>query len=209
MVVAYNMGEWREIPRAAEADEGGHQRLAGHVRADRVRRPDGRRRGRHGPGGAAVHPQGVADDDRVARDDGLRRRRDGLHILQDKHIPDYVTVFRIHGPFLFGATDKIAAVLDHADALPPIVILRLRNMTAIDAHRAAGARGSGRRTARDRPHADPLRRAETAGAADAAGRIPRARRRARTSARTSRRRCSGRRRSIARWRETAGTFVAS
>ena len=55
------------------------------------------------------------------------------HVLQDKHIPDYVTVFRIHGPFLFGSTDKAHAVTDHIDGLPPIVIIRLRNMTAIDA----------------------------------------------------------------------------
>ncbi|MGH9143998.1 MAG: SulP family inorganic anion transporter [Vicinamibacterales bacterium] len=56
-----------------------------------------------------------------------------LHILQDKHIPDYVTVFRIHGPFLVGASDKIREILDHVDTLTPIVIIRLRNMTAIDA----------------------------------------------------------------------------
>ena len=56
-----------------------------------------------------------------------------VHSLQDKHIPDYVSVFRIHGPFLFGASDKIRSVLEHADALAPIVIMRLRNMTAIDA----------------------------------------------------------------------------
>src|SRR4029077_16408213 len=55
-----------------------------------------------------------------------------VHILQDKKIPDYVSVFRIHGPFLFGATDKIARIVDHADPLAPIVIVRLRNMTAID-----------------------------------------------------------------------------
>ena len=55
------------------------------------------------------------------------------HILQDKHIPEYVSVFRIHGPFLFGASDKIREILDHDHALAPIVILRLRNMTAIDA----------------------------------------------------------------------------
>ena len=55
------------------------------------------------------------------------------HILQDKHIPDYVTVFRIHGPFLFGATDKLHVITDHIDELTPVVILRLRNMTAIDA----------------------------------------------------------------------------
>jgi sulfate permease, SulP family len=55
------------------------------------------------------------------------------HSLQDKHIPDYVSVFRIHGPFLFGASDKIREILDRVDALAPIVIMRLRNMTAIDA----------------------------------------------------------------------------
>ena len=55
------------------------------------------------------------------------------HSLQDKNIPDYVSVFRIHGPFLFGASDKIREILDRVDALAPIVIMRLRNMTAIDA----------------------------------------------------------------------------
>jgi SulP family sulfate permease len=56
-----------------------------------------------------------------------------VHSLQDKKIPSYVSVFRIHGPFLFGATDQIARVVERIDALGPIVILRLRNMTAIDA----------------------------------------------------------------------------
>jgi len=55
------------------------------------------------------------------------------HILQDKYIPDYAAVFRIHGPFLCGATDKISAVAERVDSLPPVVLLRLRNMTAIDA----------------------------------------------------------------------------
>jgi sulfate permease, SulP family len=56
-----------------------------------------------------------------------------LHVLQDKEIPDFVTIFRIHGPFLFGATDKISEITDRLSELPPVVILRLRNMTAIDA----------------------------------------------------------------------------
>jgi sulfate permease, SulP family len=55
------------------------------------------------------------------------------HILQDKPIPDYVAVFRIHGPFLFGATEKISQIADSIETLPAIVVLRLRNMTAIDA----------------------------------------------------------------------------
>jgi SulP family sulfate permease len=56
-----------------------------------------------------------------------------VHILQDKDIPSYTTIFRIHGPFLFGATDKISSIVESIHSLPPIVIIRLRNMTAIDA----------------------------------------------------------------------------
>ena len=55
------------------------------------------------------------------------------HILQDKDIPDWVSIFRIHGPFLFGSTDKLAAAIEGTERLAPVVILRLRNMTAIDA----------------------------------------------------------------------------
>jgi SulP family sulfate permease len=53
--------------------------------------------------------------------------------LQDKQIPDYVTIIRIHGPFLFGAAEKIGEVMDRVDELEAVVILRLRNTTAVDA----------------------------------------------------------------------------
>jgi MFS superfamily sulfate permease-like transporter len=56
-----------------------------------------------------------------------------MHILQDKDIPYDATIFRIHGPLLFGATDKISVVTENLHQLPPVVILRLRNMTALDA----------------------------------------------------------------------------
>ena len=55
------------------------------------------------------------------------------HILQDKLLPSYVLVLRIHGPFLFGATEKLSEATVDVDSLPEVVILRLRNMTAIDA----------------------------------------------------------------------------
>jgi SulP family sulfate permease len=55
------------------------------------------------------------------------------HALQGKQIPDYVTIIRVHGPFLFGATDQLDAVGDRLDELTPIVVFRLRNMTALDA----------------------------------------------------------------------------
>jgi sulfate permease, SulP family len=66
----------------------------------------------------------------VTREDVASGR---VHVLQDKVIPDYVSVFRIHGPFLFGSAEKLDAVAERIDRLAPIVILRLRNMTAIDA----------------------------------------------------------------------------
>jgi sulfate permease, SulP family len=60
--------------------------------------------------------------------------RDGRpHILQDKQVPWYVAILRIHGPFLFGTTEKLAESTANLDQFPAVVILRLRNMTAIDA----------------------------------------------------------------------------
>jgi sulfate permease, SulP family len=60
--------------------------------------------------------------------------RDGLsHSLQGRIIPPYVTLLRIHGPFLFGTTEKLVEATTNVEVFEPVVILRLRNMTAIDA----------------------------------------------------------------------------
>lgn len=55
------------------------------------------------------------------------------HSLQTNVLPEGVAVFRIHGPFLFGATEKLEAIRARRNELPTVVLLRLRNMTAIDA----------------------------------------------------------------------------
>ena len=85
---------------------------------------------------------------RVTEDDVEDGR---VHVLQGKDIPPYIAIFRIHGPFLFGATEKIDEIRQQLDSLPPIVVLRLRNMTAIDStglgalqRLAAEVRASGR-----------------------------------------------------------------
>ena len=132
MIVAYNMGEWHEIPeilKLSKADiavwlltmtltvitdltfavEVGMV-LAALTFIRKVSRTTTVTR---------VTPDYIADSH--------------VHILEGKDIPSYATVFRIHGPFLFGTTDKFGEILDHLDALPPIIILRLRNMTAVDA----------------------------------------------------------------------------
>src|ERR1700694_2420153 len=132
MIVAYNMGEWREIPQLLKltktdisiwlvtfaltvfadlpvAVEAG-MILAALLFISRV---------------AATTTVSQVTDEYV--EDGR------MHLLQDKDIPYYATIFRIHGPFLFGATDKISVVTENLHKLPPVVILRLRNMTALDA----------------------------------------------------------------------------
>jgi SulP family sulfate permease len=67
---------------------------------------------------------------RVTRDYVEHGRR---HSLQLHDIPDDVAIYRIHGPFLFGSSDKLLDLEQDMDHLPRVVILRLRNMTAIDA----------------------------------------------------------------------------
>ena len=56
-----------------------------------------------------------------------------LHILQDKEVPPYVTILRIHGPFLFGTTDKLEEATANLKPFASVVVLRIRNMTALDA----------------------------------------------------------------------------
>jgi len=132
LVVAWNMGEWQEIPELLKlsrtdiavwlvtftltvvAD------LTVAVEVGMIL-------------AALLFIRRIAETTTVTEvtDDDVEGGR--AHVLQDKDIPDYVRIFRIHGPFLFGVTDKLDMVSDRLDALPPIVVMRLRNMTAIDA----------------------------------------------------------------------------
>jgi sulfate permease, SulP family len=132
LVVSYNMGEWAEIPELLKlsrlevacwsatfvltvfAD------LTVAVEAGMIL-------------AALVFIRKVTATTTISRVTQKYVEEGRLHVLQDKEIPPYVTVFRIHGPFLFGAADKIDDLMQQIPELPPIVILRLRNMTAIDA----------------------------------------------------------------------------
>jgi len=132
MIVSYNMGEWREIPQLLKLTKTDisvwlvtfaltvFADLTVAVEAGMIL-------------AALLFISRVASTTTVSQvtDDYIEDGR--VHILQDKDIPYYVTIFRIHGPFLFGATDKLAVVTENMHKLPPVVILRLRNMTALDA----------------------------------------------------------------------------
>jgi sulfate permease, SulP family len=132
MIVAYNMGEWREIPQLLKLTKTDisvwlvtfaltvFADLTVAVEAGMIL-------------AALLFIARVANTTTVSQvtDDYIEDGR--VHILQDKDIPYYVTIFRIHGPFLFGATEKLDTITETIHELPPIVIIRLRNMTAIDA----------------------------------------------------------------------------
>jgi sulfate permease, SulP family len=149
-VVCYKMGEWHEIPqilRLSKLEIGVWlTTLLLTVFADLTVAVEG--------GmilAALVFIRKVTMSTTVTRvtEDDLEEGR--MHVLQGKDIPSYVAIFRIHGPFLFGATEKIDEVRRQLASLPPIVILRLRNMTAIDStglqaleRLALEVRGSGR-----------------------------------------------------------------
>jgi SulP family sulfate permease len=132
MVVAYNMGEWREIPELWK--QGVADRLVWLVTFVLTVLADLTVAVEAGMILAALlFIRRVAATTTVSRVTREYVERGREHVLQDKHIPEYVTIFRIQGPFLFGSTDKLTALTAQVDELTPIVVLRLRNMTAIDA----------------------------------------------------------------------------
>jgi SulP family sulfate permease len=132
VVVAWNMGEWHEIPELMK--QGWTDRLVWGVTFALTVLADLTVAVEAGMILAALlFIRRVAATTTVSRvtDDYIEYGR--LHILQDKGIPEDVTIYRIHGPFLFGATDKLTRLIAHIPEMTPIVVLRLRNMTAIDA----------------------------------------------------------------------------
>ncbi len=150
MVVSYNMGEWREIPdllRLPKADIAVwistfaltvFADLTVAVEAGMIL-------------AALLFIRRVAETTTVVTVTDEYIRDSFHHSLHRMTIPPFVGVFRIHGPFLFGATDKLNVVTDSLATLPEIVVLRLRNMNALDGtglrafeDLADALRGSGR-----------------------------------------------------------------
>jgi SulP family sulfate permease len=131
-VVAYNMGEWREIGtilKLSRADKAvwaatfGLTVLADLTLAVEV-----------GMALAALlYIHRISQTTTVATVTPEYIESGRAHILQDKEVPAYVTILRIHGPFLFGTTDKLAEETEDLNKFASVVVLRVRNMTAIDA----------------------------------------------------------------------------
>ena len=54
-------------------------------------------------------------------------------LMSGKEIPEGVLVYRIFGPFLFGAAEKMEDAMERVEALPKVLILRLQLVSAMDA----------------------------------------------------------------------------
>jgi SulP family sulfate permease len=131
-VVAYNMGEWSEIPDILRLDLADKSvwliTFALTVVADLTLAVE------VGMALAALlYIYRVSATTTVSLVTANYIERGRQHSLQDKDMPPYVSIIRIHGPFLFGTTDKLADETRDLSKYGPIVVLRLRNMTAIDA----------------------------------------------------------------------------
>ena len=59
--------------------------------------------------------------------------RDDPHALRNRKVPEGVEVFEIDGPFFFGAADKFKNALLEINALPEVLILRMRQVQSLDA----------------------------------------------------------------------------
>src|SRR6202050_4573307 len=130
-VVAYNMGEWREIGiivRLAKTDIAvWATTFALTVLADLTVAVE------VGMALAALlYIYRISRTTTVARVTPAYIESGRAHILQDKAVPPYVTILRIHGPFLFGTTDKLAEETEDLKNFASVIVLRRRNMTAID-----------------------------------------------------------------------------
>ncbi|HTZ88745.1 MAG TPA: SulP family inorganic anion transporter [Alloacidobacterium sp.] len=131
-VVAYNMGEWREIRtilKLAKADIAVWlATFSLTVFADLTVAV--------GVGmalAALLYIYRIAQTTTVEPVTYEYLREGQPHILQDKEIPADITILRIHGPFLFGTTEQLTEATKDLEMFERIVILRLRNMTALDA----------------------------------------------------------------------------
>ncbi|NUP95944.1 MAG: STAS domain-containing protein [Planctomycetaceae bacterium] len=132
MVVAWNMGEWREIPEILKLGKSDIVvwaiTFALTVLADLTVAVE--------VGmilAALIYIRNVTLTTTVARVTPEYVQAGFAHSLQVNPIPAGVAIFRIHGPFLFGATEKLELVERELETLPPVVVLRLRNMTVVDA----------------------------------------------------------------------------
>ena len=112
----------------------------------------------------------VEPDPEVTQGDAAGQQTTG------KKIPDGVMVFRVFGAFFFGAADKLETSLRDAGQLPEVLVLRMRDVLALDATGLEALEDLQEKLRRDRknlilcgPHSQPLFALTRAGFIDKIG----------------------------------------
>lgn len=75
----------------------------------------------------------LSDASHVRADEEVTHAEEAGQALAGKTIPEGVMVFRVFGAFFFGAADKLETTLRRAGQLPEVLILRMRDVLAMDA----------------------------------------------------------------------------
>ena len=75
----------------------------------------------------------IAETTEVARVTSSDELETHEQVAQGKDIPEGVVVYRIFGPFLFGAAEKMEDALEREGGLPRVLILRMQLVPAMDA----------------------------------------------------------------------------
>jgi SulP family sulfate permease len=75
----------------------------------------------------------LSDASHVKEDEDVTHANEPGQTLAGKTLPKGVMVFRVFGAFFFGAADKLETSLRRAGQLPDVLILRMRDVLALDA----------------------------------------------------------------------------
>lgn len=75
----------------------------------------------------------LSETTQVQADEEVTQANAPGQTLQGRAVPPGVMVFRVFGAFFFGAADKLETSLRRAGQLPDVLILRLRDVLALDA----------------------------------------------------------------------------
>lgn len=75
----------------------------------------------------------LSDATDVKADDEVTHANEPGQTLIGKNLPKGVMVFRVFGAFFFGAADKLESALRRTGQLPDVLILRMRDVLALDA----------------------------------------------------------------------------
>jgi SulP family sulfate permease len=82
---------------------------------------------------SALMVKRLAETAQVEPDAGVTQGNSPGQQTAGKNIPPGVVVFRVFGAFFFGAADKLETALLDAGQLPEVLILRMRDVLALDA----------------------------------------------------------------------------